>query len=322
MKKNYTKLAKEVIDLEILALKKIKNSINKSFNDVIDLISKSNSKVILCGVGKSGIIASKISATLSSIGTPSFTISASDSSHGDLGSISKKDILILISYSGNTHELKNIIQYANRNRIKLVGIMSKKNSILYKNSNIRLLMPEVKESGYGIVPTSSTTAQLALGDAIAISLMLQKKFSKADFKKFHPSGNLGKKLRTVEDLMLTKNKIPLINEKATFSQAIKIINSKKLGVAIVINKKRETVGIFTDGDIKRTLQKSGNVKKLIIKSFMTKNPISVDKDVIAAKAVAIMNEKKITSLCVHSKLNKKRTIGILHIHNLISADIL
>ena len=322
MKKNYTKLAKTVIDLEIQALKKIKSSINKSFNDVINLISKSNSKVILCGVGKSGIIASKISATLSSIGTPSFTISASDSSHGDLGSISKKDILILISYSGNTHELKNIIQYANRNRIKLVGIMSKKNSILYKNSNIRLLMPEVKESGYGIVPTSSTTAQLALGDAIAISLMLQKKFSKADFKKFHPSGNLGKKLRTVEDLMLTKNKIPLINEKATFSQAIKIINSKKLGVAIVINKKRETVGIFTDGDIKRTLQKSGNVKKLIIKSFMTKNPISVDKDVIAAKAVAIMNEKKITSLCVHSKLNKKRTIGILHIHNLISADIL
>ena len=322
MKKNYTKLAKKVIDLEIQALKKIKNSINKSFNDVIDLISKSNSKVILCGVGKSGIIASKISATLSSIGTPSFTISASDSSHGDLGSISKKDILILISYSGNTQELKNIIQYANRNRIKLIGIVSKKNSILYKNSNIRLLMPEVKESGYGIVPTSSTTAQLALGDAIAISLMLQKKFSKADFKKFHPSGNLGKKLRTVEDLMLTKSKIPLINEKATLGQAIKLINSKKLGVAIVINKKRETVGIFTDGDIKRTLQKNENVKKLIIKSFMTKNPISVDKNVIAAKAVAIMNERKITSLCVHSKSNKKKTIGILHIHNLISADIL
>ena len=322
MKKNYTKLAKTVIDLEIQALKKIKNSINKSFNDVIDLISKSNSKVILCGVGKSGIIASKISATLSSIGTPSFTISASDSSHGDLGSISKKDILILISYSGDTQELKNIIQYANRNRIKLIGIMSKKNSILYKNSNIRLLMPEVKESGYGIVPTSSTTAQLALGDAIAISLMLQKKFSKADFKKFHPSGNLGKRLRTVEDIMLTKNKIPLINEKATLGQAIKLINSKKLGVAIVINKKRETVGIFTDGDIKRTLQKNENVKKLIIKSFMTKNPISVDKDVIAAKAIGIMNEKKITSLCVHSRSNRKKTVGILHIHNLIGADIL
>ena len=321
MKKNYTKIGKNVIDLEIKALKQIRNSIGKSFNDAIELISKSNSKVILCGVGKSGIIASKISATLSSVGTPSFTISAGDSSHGDLGSVSKKDILILISYSGNTNELKNIIQYANRNRIKLIGIMSRRNSVLYRNSNIRLLMPEVKESGYGIVPTSSTTAQLALGDAIAISLMLQKKFNKTDFKKFHPSGNLGKKLRTVEDIMLTKKKIPLINEKATLSQAIKLINAKKLGVAIVVNKKKETVGIFTDGDIKRTLQKNENLKKLIIKSFMTKNPISVDKDALAAKAVGIMNEKKITSLCVHSKLNRKKTIGIIHIHNLISADI-
>ena len=321
MKKNYTKIAKSVINLEIKALKQIRNSIGNSFNDAIELISKSNSKVILCGVGKSGIIASKISATLSSVGTPSFTISAGDSSHGDLGSISKKDILILISYSGNTNELKNIIQYANRNRIKLIGIMSKKNSVLYKNSNIRLLLPEVKESGYGIVPTSSTTSQLALGDAIAISLMLQKKFNKTDFKKFHPSGNLGKKLRTVEDIMLTKNKLPLINEKATLGQAIKLINSKKLGVAIVVNKKKETVGIFTDGDIKRTLQKNENLKKLIIKSLMTKNPISVDKDALAAKAVGIMNEKKITSLCVHSKSNKKKTIGIVHIHNLISADI-
>ena len=321
MKKNYVKLAKSVIDLEIQALKKIKNSLGKSFNDAIELISKTQSKVILCGVGKSGIIASKISATLSSVGTPSYTISAGDSSHGDLGSISKKDTIILISYSGNTQELKNIIQYANRNRIKLIGIMSKKNSILYKNSNVSLLMPEVTESGYGIVPTSSTTAQLALGDAIAICLMLQKKFSKTDFKKFHPSGNLGKKLRTVEDIMLTKNKIPLIDENATLGKAIKLINSKKLGVAIVKNRKNETTGIFTDGDIKRTLQNNENVKKLIIKSFMTKNPISIDKDVLAAKAVGIMNEKKITSLCVHSKLNKKKTIGILHIHNLISADI-
>ena len=321
MKKNHVKLAKTVIDLEIQALKKLKNSLGKSFNDAIELISKAQSKIILCGVGKSGIIASKISATLSSIGTPSYTISAGDSSHGDLGSVSKKDILILISYSGNTQELKNIIQYANRNRIKLIGIMSKKNSILYKNANIKLLMPDFQESGYGIVPTSSTTAQLALGDSIAISLMLQKKFSKADFKKFHPSGSLGKKLRTVEDIMLTKKKIPLIDENATFEKAIKLINSKRLGVAIAKNKKNETTGIFTDGDIKRTLQNNESVKKLIIKSFMTKNPISIDKDVLASKAIGIMNEKKITSLCVHSKLNKKKTIGILHIHNLISADI-
>jgi len=321
MKINYTKIGKKVIDLEIDALKKIKNSLNKSFNETIEAIRKCQSKVILCGVGKSGIIASKISSTLSSIGVPSFTISASDSSHGDLGAISKKDILILISYSGNTEELKNIIQFANRNRIKLIGMMSKKNSLLYKNSNIKLLIPEVKESGHGIVPTSSTTSQLALGDAIAISLMSQKKFSKLDFKKFHPSGNLGKKLRTVEDLMLVKDKIPFINENQTLKSAITLINSKKLGVVIVRNKKKKTTGIFTDGDIKRTIQKTQNVNNLIIKSFMTKNPISVDKDILAANAMAIMNENKITSLCVHSKLSKGKTIGILHIHNIIDANI-
>ena len=320
MKKNYSKIGKDVIDLEINALKKVKKLIGKSFNEAIDLISKCRSKVILCGVGKSGLIAAKISATLSSVGTSSFTISASNSSHGDLGSISKKDILILISYSGNTEELKNIIQYANRYGIKLIGIMSKKNSLLYKNSNIKLLIPEVKESGYGIVPTSSTTAQLALGDALAIALMHQKKFGKVDFKKFHPAGSLGKKLKTVEDIMLTKNKIPFINENSSFDKAIKLINNKKLGVAIVRNRNKETTGIFTDGDIKRFIQNQEFLKDLKIKSFMTKNPISVDKDILAARAIAIMNEKKITSLCVHSKINKKKTIGIIHIHNLISVS--
>lgn len=318
MKKNYSKIGKSVIDLEIEALKKVKKLIGKSFNDVVDLLGKCKSKVILCGVGKSGLIAAKISATLSSVGTSSFTISASNSSHGDLGSISKKDILILISYSGNTEELKNIIQYANRYGIKLIGIMSKKNSLLYKNSNIKLLLPEVKESGHGIVPTSSTTAQLALGDALAIALMYQKKFSKIDFKKFHPSGSLGRKLKTVEDIMLTKNKIPFIDEDSSFNRALKLINLKKLGVVIVRNKKKETTGIFTDGDIKRSIQKENNFKNLNIKSFMTKNPISVDKNILAVKAIRIMNEKKITSLCVHSKANIKKTIGIIHIHNLIS----
>ena len=321
MKKDFTKIGKEVVELQIQALKKVKKSLGDSFNKAIDALGKCQSKVILCGVGKSGLIASKISATFSSVGIPSFTISASDSSHGDLGAISKKDILILISYSGNTDELKNLIEYANRNRIKLIGVMSKKNSMLFKNSNIKILIPEVKESGHGIVPTSSTTAQLAIGDAIAISLMFQKKFNKLDFKKFHPSGNLGKKLRTVEDLMLINNKVPFINENTTVEKAIKLINSKKLGVVIIRNQKRETTGIFTDGDIKRTIQKKSNINNLIIKSFMTKSPISIDRDMLAAKALGIMNEKKITSLCVHNKSNKKKTIGILHIHNLIDADI-
>ena len=322
-KQNYKKIAKNVIDLEIEALKKVKNSLGKSFNEAIETIKNCQSKVILCGVGKSGLIASKISSTLSSVGTPSFTISASDSSHGDLGAISKKDILILISYSGNTEELKNIIQYANRNRIKLIGIMSKKNSLLYKNSNIKILIPEVNESGYGIVPTSSTTAQLAIGDAIAISLMHKKKFSKSDFKRFHPSGTLGKKLKTVEDLMIVREKIPFINENSSLRQTIKIINSKKLGVVVIRNEKKETTGIFTDGDIKRTIsKKNASINNSIIKSLMTKNPISIDKDDLAAKAIELINRKKITSLCVHNKSNKKKTIGILHIHNLISAGII
>ena len=318
MNKNYSKIGKSVIDLEINALKKLKKLIGKSFNEAVELLSRCKSKVILCGVGKSGLIATKISATLSSVGTPSFVISAGNSSHGDLGSISKRDVLILLSYSGNTEELKNIIQYANRYGIKLIGIMSKKNSLLYKNSNIKLLIPEVKESGYGIVPTSSTTAQLALGDAIAIALMYQKKFRKLDFKKFHPAGSLGKKLKTVEDIMLTKNKIPFIDENSSFEKVLKLINLKKLGVVIVRNKKKETTGIFTDGDIKRSIQNKENFKIFKLKSFMTKKPISVDKDILAVKAIGIMNEKKITSLCVHSKMNKKKTIGIIHIHNLIS----
>ncbi len=323
MKKNFNKIAKNVIDLEIEALKKVKNSLGKSFNEAIKTIENCQSKVILCGVGKSGLIASKISSTLSSVGTPSFTISASDSSHGDLGAISKKDILILISYSGNTEELKNIVQYANRNRIKLIGIMSKKNSLLYKNSNIKILIPEVNESGYGIVPTSSTTAQLAIGDAIAISLMYHKKFSRLDFKKFHPSGTLGKKLKTVEDLMIVREKIPFISENSTLGKTIKVINSKRLGVVVIRNKKKETTGIFTDGDIKRTIPKKNvSINDSIIKSLMTKNPISIDKDDLAVKAIELINRKKITSLCVHNRSNKKKTIGILHIHNLIGAGII
>ena len=209
-KKDVKKIAQDVIDLEIIALKKLKKSINNSFDEAVNVISKCQSKVIICGVGKSGLIGAKIAATLSSVGTPSFSLSANDCSHGDLGSISKKDILILISYSGSTEELKNIIKYANRNKITLIGIMSKKNSLLYKASDIKILTPEVTEAGLGLVPTSSTINQLSIGDALAVATLKKKKINKKDFKKFHPSGNLGAKLKTVEDLMLTKNNIPFI----------------------------------------------------------------------------------------------------------------
>ena len=322
MKKiNYKKIAKNVIDLEIKALKKLKNSINNSFDEAVDAIVKCQSKVILCGVGKSGLIASKISATLSSVGTPSFSLSANDCSHGDLGSISKKDILILISYSGSTEELKNIIKYANRNKITLIGIMSKKNSILYSASDIKLLIPEVMEAGLGMVPTSSTISQLSIGDALAVAALNKKNISKKDFKRFHPSGNLGAQLRTVGDLMSTGKKIPFIKENLNMRSAIKIISDKKLGVLIVKNNKGFTVGIITDGQIRRSNEKSVNLQLLSVKKIMTKKPLSIEENVLAVRALSIMNEKKITSLCVHKKKIRNKTIGLIHIHQILASNI-
>ena len=309
---------KNVIDLQIKALKKLKNSIdNVSFYKAVRIISKCKSKVIVCGVGKSGKIASKISATLSSIGTPSFSISANDCSHGDLGSITKKDVLILISHSGNTDELKNIINYVKSNKITLVGIVSNKRSYLFQKANIKLLLPEVEESGYGIVPTSSTTVQLSLGDALAISLMKFKNFGKLDFKKFHPAGNLANKLKTASDIMLTKSKIPFINENRSTKDALKVIQKKKLGFVIIINNDGITKGIFTDGDLKRSLQRKKSIKNLKIKYVMTKKPYTVDENTLTSDILKQMNKRKITSVCVYDKKNKKRIKGVIHIHHLL-----
>ena len=320
-KKDYKKIAKDVINLEIKALKELKKSINNSFNDAVNAIVKCQSKVILCGVGKSGLIAAKISATLSSVGTPSFSLSASDCSHGDLGSISKKDILILISYSGSSEELKNIIKYANRNKIVLVGIVSKKKSLLYRASDIKLYIPEVIEAGLGIVPTSSTITQLSIGDALAVATLNKKNISKKDFKKFHPSGNLGAKLKTVEDVMIIKDKIPFISENSNMRDALRIITLKKLGMLIAKNSKGYTTGIITDGQIRRMSQKNATLHKLKVKNVMTKNPIKIDAEALAIKALSIMNTKKITSLCVYRKKNKFKTIGVIHIHNILENSI-
>ena len=317
MENEIISIGKGVIDLQIKALRKLKNSLDYNFQRAIKKIITCKSKVIICGVGKSGIIASKISATLSSVGTPSFTVSANDCSHGDLGRITKKDILILISNSGNTSELKNIIKYAKSYNIFLIGIMSNKNSTLYKSSNIKLHLPEVEESGHGIVPTSSTTTQLSIGDAMAIALMAKRKFSKLDFKKFHPLGSLGNKLKTAGDLMLTKNKIPFINENQTIKKAIKVINLKKLGFLVINNAEGITKGVFTDGDLKRLMKKRNNIENLKIKDFMSKNPYSVDQNTLASDVLSQMNKRKITQVCIYNKENKKKTIGILHIHNLI-----
>ncbi len=322
MKKiDYKNIAKDVINLEIKALQKLKKSLNQNFNRAVNAIVNCQSKVILCGVGKSGIIANKISATLSSIGTPSFSLSANDCSHGDMGSISRKDILVLISYSGNSIELRNIINYANRNRILLIGITSKINSELYKNSDIGLITPEVKEAGLDMIPTSSTINQLSIGDALAISTLKKKKINNLDFKKFHPSGSLGEKLRTVEDLMLTKNKIPFIDEDMSMKKALKIMTEKKLGTLIAQNKKKFTTGIITDGQIRKLNSKNISINLLKVKDVMTKNPIKVERNTLATKALLIMNEKKITSLCVYDQKKKSTTIGIVHVHNILNKKI-
>ena len=318
--KKFISSAKNVINLEIRALQNLKNFVNSSFGKAVIKIAKCPSKVILCGVGKSGLIASKIASTLASVGTPAFSMMASEASHGDLGMISKKDVLILLSYSGKTNELKNIIQHANRNKIFLIGIVSKKDSTLYNASDIKILIPEVEEAA-GIVPTSSTTTQLAIGDALAITCMKYKKFSKKDFKKFHPSGSLGAQLITVSDIMLVGKNIPFVNEDLKMSKALNILNDKKLGVLLAQNKTKKTTGIITDGQIRRFNQKRTSIVNMKVKDIMTKNPISINKNQLAAKALSLMNANKITSLCVHENKNKSKTIGIIHIHNILQSNI-
>ena len=318
--KKFILAAKDVIDLEIIALKKLKKNINNSFSKAVIHLAKCQSKVILCGVGKSGLIASKIASTLASVGTPSFSLSASEASHGDLGMISKKDILVLISNSGETNELKNIIQYANRNKILLIGIVSKKDSILYKASDIKLLIPKVNEAE-GIIPTSSTTSQLALGDALAIATMKYKKFDKMDFKKLHPAGSLGAQLKTVEDIMITGKKIPIVNENMLMNKALRILSEKKLGILIIKNKNNKTTGIITDGQIRRFSQKKLNFHSLPVKKIMTKKPIAIEKNELAARALSLMNSKKITSLVVYNKKKPLTTIGVVHVHTILQSNI-
>ena len=322
MNKNSLKnIATEVIDLEINALKILKKSINKNFDRAVNLIVDCQSKIIFCGVGKSGLIAAKIASTFSSVGSPAFSLSANDCLHGDLGSITKKDVLILISNSGKSEEIIPIIKFANRNKIKLIGIVSKKNSFLYKASDIKILLPEVKESGLGVVPTSSTSIQLAIGDALAVAALKKKQFSKYDFSRLHPGGNLGKLLKTVGDIMVSGTKIPFINENKNMKEALKTISKKRLGVVIAQNKKKNNKGIIKKRNVRKLRQKNIDFEKTMIKKVMTKNPITISSDTLAVKALRIMNEKKITSLCVQKSNKLDKTIGVIHIHHILDANI-
>ena len=319
---NFNKIAKQVISTEIQALKKLQKSFGKSFTEAVDLIAKSQGKLILAGIGKSGLISTKGSATLSSLGTPSFFLHVGDAAHGDLGVIGKKDILLILSYSGQTEELKNIIQYANRFSIPLIGVASKTDSLLLKASDIKIILPEVKEAGIGsLAPTSSSTMFCAFLDSLAVALSYKKKFSTYDFKNIHPGGSLFKKLTTVEDLMYKGNDLPLISENTKFSVALNKMSKKKLGSLVMLNKKKFLSGFLSDGDIRRKHKKS--MSNLKIKDVMTKNPLVVQKDILAAKAIKIMQKKRITALIVGKIItkNKIKVIGLIHIHQILRAGI-
>ena len=318
-KDNYNKSAKTSIDLQISALKKLKKSIGSSFNKAVKTIGDCQSKCILVGVGKSGHLANLIASSLNSIGASSFALqSAADAAHGDLGAIStstKKDILILISNSGSSSELNTIISYSKKHNITLIGITSKKSSILYKTANIKILIPEVKEAGEGaIVPSSSLITQASIGSSLVIAVMKYKKHGIKVFRKLHPGGTLSKKLLSSGDLMV---KTPFVSENYKMKKTLKILSQKKLGLLVVRNKRRLTSGLIVDGDVKRASQKYKNLHELKVKDIMTRKPLSVDKDMLAVQCLNLMNRKRITSLLVHKNNKKNKTIGVLHIHKVL-----
>ena len=324
MKKiNFKKIAKKVIDEEASAIKKLKKTVHASFDKAVNkILNIKNGKVIFSGTGKSGAVGAIISSTFSSVGISSFFVDANDAGHGSLGAIEKNDIVILISYSGETAETFSIINFCKRRKITLIGIVSKINSTVAKGCDINLIIPSIQEADpNSIVPTSSLLMSISIGHCLAIATMNYRKFGKFDFKKLHPSGSLGKKLKTVEELMVKDKKIPFIRENILMSNALIIMNKFNQGVLIVRNKNKQTLGIISDGDIKRISNKNNDIKKLIAKNIMKKNPITVDKNMIAAEALSIMNSKKVTCLCVHSKKNKRKTLGIITVHNILNANI-
>jgi arabinose-5-phosphate isomerase len=324
-KVNYISVAKKAAAIQIAELKKINKIFDKSFVLAIDLMANCKGKVICAGIGKSGLIARKIAATLSSVGISSFFLNPSEANHGDLGQIDKRDLLLVFSYSGNTSEIANMLKYANRFNIKIIGVASKKDSLLLKASDVRLLLPQVKESDpTGMVPTTSTSITLLLGDCLAVALMNKMSFSKERFKVFHPGGNIGQTLLLVKDIMIAGKNLPLVNINKNIYDATKVIDQKKLGLVVVMEKNL-VKGILTDGDTRRGIKyysKNNNLRE-----FMTPNPFFVSESATASKALSLMNEKKITSLLVASEEDcskpkkTKKLKGLVHIHSLLQYGI-
>jgi len=307
------KTGKKVVEVEIEALKMLKKRISKDFSDVVNLLFLCKGKIVISGIGKSGHIASKIASTLSSIGSPSFYIHPSEANHGDLGMLEKKDCIILISNSGETSELINLILHCKKLKIPIVTITSEPKSTLAKESKFTLLIPKnIEACPLELAPTSSTTCTLALGDAIAVTLLKKRGFTENDFKALHPGGKLGQFLSQVSDVMKKDDALPLIHENKRMSHAILEMTSKGEGCVGVISKKGELIGIITDGDIRRHMKPQ--LLDMKVTEIMTVNPKTLSPNTRISQVLKLMNEKSITNYFI---TKKKKPIGIVHMHDIL-----
>lgn len=319
--KSINDLAKEVLDIEANSILRLKNSIDISFERAIEILYACKGRVIVTGMGKSGLIGKKIAATLSSTGTPSYFLHPAESTHGDSGIITRDDVIIAISNSGETKELLSLLPLIKRFGIPMIAMTGGLNSTLAKTSDVTLDISVEKEAcPLNKAPTASTTATLAMGDALAVCLLEKRGFTEDDFLVFHPGGALGKGfLYSVSELMITGDRLPLANENDLFTNVIELISEKKLGVAIITNDEGLMTGVLTDGDIRRTLIKHHNVQGIKVKEVMTLNPKTVLPEDLAAKALHLMEKYSITALTIANE--NKKPVGILHIHDLLKAGV-
>ena len=313
--------AKRVLMIESKAIEALVDRIGEDFVQAVELIYKCIGRVVVTGMGKSGIIGKKIASTLASVGTPALFLHPAEGVHGDLGMITKGDVIICLSNSGETEELLKILPVIKRFDIKLIAITGNTKSTLARSGDVVLDVSVDEEAcPWDIVPTASTTASLAMGDAIAIALLDKKGFKKEDFALFHPAGSLGKSLLlTVNDLMHKGDTIPIVKEDTPLKDVIYEISSKKLGVTSVVDGDEVLKGIVTDGDLRRLLEKKRDIFEITASEIMSKNPKTIDKNELAAKALQIMEQYSITSLL--STDEKKSPIGIVHLHDLLKAGV-
>ena len=310
----FLKLSKNIIQEEAKALLLLSKSLDANYKKVLNFLSKTNGNIILSGVGKSGHIARKIASTLTSTGTPAYFMHPTEASHGDLGSIRKKDILCLLSKSGKSKELLDLLNFANKNKITSILISSNKNSKLAQMSSYNLIIPNIKEVGKNnIAPTTSTTMMLALGDAMALSISEYKKFSKEMFGEFHPGGNIGAKFIKVKDIMHSKGNIPLTSENTNMKDVIVKITNKNFGCIGVLDLSKSLVGIITDGDLRRHMKDNMLQKKA--KDVMNKKPKVITENTFVSDALKIINDYKISSLFIMKDLKNKKPSGIIHLHD-------